>query len=79
MKTKLLILSMLFLGCSSDDSNPCDCDKIIDAVTFQIQRQDGVYFETTITTENVCDTNDTQIKHHRTKHQWTIPEIGTCY
>jgi hypothetical protein len=79
MKTKLLLLLVLLLGCSHEYKNPCDCDKITDAYTHQIQREDGVYFETTITTENVCDTLDTQIKHHRTKNQWTIPEIGTCY
>ncbi len=75
---KKLIPLLLLFGCSQDE-NPCDCNKITDIVTFQVQRSNGVHFESTITTMNVCDSNQTQLTHHRTKSQWKIPKLGSCF
>ena len=76
---KNLIPLLLILTSCSHDSNPCECNKIIDATTFQHQTNNGIEFETVITTVNVCDSTQTQLNHHHTYNQFLIPKVGECY
>ena len=76
---KKLFLLLILTSCSHDYKDPCECDKITDAVTFQKLTPRGIEFETVITTMNVCDSSQTQLQHHFTKKRNKIPKIGDCF
>jgi len=76
---KNLIPLLLILTSCSEDSDPCKCNKIVDAVTFQHVKPNGIEFETVITTVNVCDSTQTQLSHHHTQNSFLIPKVGECY
>ena len=77
---KKLLLIFIFIGCSSDDNqpDPCLCNKIIDAVTFQSIENNQITFRTTLVTVNEC-TGEGEQMHHVTTKRSEIPKLGQCF
>jgi hypothetical protein len=73
------LIPLIFLTACSTDFDPCDCERITDATTFQIERPNGIEYRTVITTINDCDSTQTQLTHHHTRNRLLIPKVGSCF
>jgi hypothetical protein len=78
MKKIIPLLLIFLMGCS--DYDECNCDRVLDAVTFQHDTPQGIRFETVCVVENTCNGVVTvQERRKNSYNSWDIPIKGQCF
>lgn len=81
---KVLLLGlglMLLTSCSNEDSQDCNCDKVVGKEFVETINVGSVGLRDiyNITTQNVCDDTDTQEFQYSEIHNSSTISVGDCY